>query len=113
VNGQGLPIVHPTDSVAESLLTITQGRLGLVLVVSEGRLIGIVTDGDLRRCMQRHGSLDGLVVSEIMTRNPVTIDQDTRLSDAHELMQAEKITALVVVDETGNLAGVVQVFDVE
>ncbi len=112
-NGQGLPIVAPTDSVADSLITITQGRLGLVLVMDEGRLIGIVTDGDLRRCMQRHGSLHGLAVSEIMTKNPVTIDQDTRLSDAHELMQAEKITALVVVDEAGNLAGVVQVFDVE
>lgn len=108
-----LPVVAPTDPVAESLLTITHGRLGMVLVMTGDRLLGVVTDGDLRRCMQRHGKLHGLAVSEIMTRNPVTIDADTLLSDAHELMQAEKITALVVVDGDGNLAGVVQVFDVE
>jgi arabinose-5-phosphate isomerase len=108
-----LPVVAPTDSVAESLLNITQGRLGMVLVMTGDRLHGVVTDGDLRRCLQRHGTLDGLSVSEIMTRNPVTISDDTLLSDAHELMQVEKITALVVVDDDGNLAGVVQVFDVE
>ncbi len=108
-----LPVVSPTDSVAESLLTITQGRLGMVLVMTGDRLHGVVTDGDLRRCFQRHGTLDGLKVSEIMTKNPVTVDENTLLSDANELMQAEKITALVVVDGAGNLAGVVQVFDVE
>jgi arabinose-5-phosphate isomerase len=108
-----LPIVAPTDSVAESLLTITKGHLGMVLVMEGERLLGVVTDGDLRRCMQRHGEFQGLDVSEIMTRNPLTIDQNTLQSDAHELMQAEKITGLVVVDGAGNLAGVVQVFDVE
>ncbi len=108
-----LPIVAPTDSVAESLLVITEGRLGMVLVMDGDHLLGVVTDGDLRRCMQRHGKLHGLAVTEIMTRNPVTVDEHTRQSDAHELMQAEKITALVVVDDAGTLAGVVQVFDVE
>jgi CBS domain-containing protein len=63
--------------------------------------------------MQERGQLHGVFVKDIMTRNPVTIDENTPLSDAHELMQAEKITALVVVDDSGNLAGVVQVFDVE
>lgn len=108
-----LPIVGPKDSVADSLLTITEGRLGMVLVMEDDRLLGVVTDGDLRRCIQRHGKLHGLQVSEIMTRNPITIDENTLQTDAHELMQAEKITALVVVDDGGNLAGVVQVFDVE
>jgi arabinose-5-phosphate isomerase len=108
-----LPMVTPDASVADSLLTITEGRLGMVLVMERERLVGVVTDGDLRRCMQHHGRLHGLQVSEIMTRRPMTIDEDTLQSDAYELMQAEKITALVVVDGQGNLAGVVQVFDVE
>ncbi|MCA9622675.1 MAG: KpsF/GutQ family sugar-phosphate isomerase [Myxococcales bacterium] len=109
-----LPVVAPDDSVVDSLITITQGRLGLVLVKEGERLRGIVTDGDLRRCLQRQsGRLNGLKVTDIMTPNPITVDEGTLLSDAHELMQLEKITALVVVDRDGSVVGVVQVFDVE
>jgi len=108
-----LPVVQPESPVEQSLLTMTEGRLGMVLVMSGDHIDGIVTDGDLRRCLQRHGKLQGLCVSEIMTPNPLTIDEDTLGSIAYELMQVEKITALVVVDAADKLAGVVQVFDVE
>jgi arabinose-5-phosphate isomerase len=106
-----LPIVAPTDRVGESLMTITEGRLGLVLVMSGERLVGLVTDGDLRRAMQRCEDLLTLPVSEIMTRNPVTIDEDTLLADAHQRMQAMKLKALVVVDADGRVSGVTEVFD--
>ena len=69
-----LPVVAPSDTVGESLMTITEGRLGLVLVMNGERLLGLVTDGDLRRAMQREAGLLSLPVSAIMTRNPVTIE---------------------------------------
>ncbi len=106
-----LPIVAPTDSVGESLVTITRGRLGLVLVMQGERLLGLVTDGDLRRAMQRYQDMLALPVSEIMTRNPVTIDEDTLLADAHQRMQAMKLKALVVVNGEGKVSGIVEVFD--
>jgi arabinose-5-phosphate isomerase len=106
-----LPIVAPTDTVGESLMTMTAGRLGLVLVMSGERLVGLVTDGDLRRAMQRHADLLSLPVSEIMTRNPVTIHEDTPLAAAHQRMQQMKLKALVVVSSRGRVSGVVEVFD--
>jgi arabinose-5-phosphate isomerase len=106
-----LPVVAPNDTVGESLMTITEGRLGLVLVMSGERLVGLVTDGDLRRAMQRCENLLTLPVSEIMTRNPVTIDEDTLLTDAHQRMQGMKLKALVVLGKDGRVSGVIEVFD--
>ena len=106
-----LPIVSPCDTVGESLMTITQGRLGLGLVMSGDRLVGLVTDGDLRRAMQRHDNLLSMSVSEIMTLNPVTIHENTLLQDAHQRMSAMKLKAFVVVNDQGIVQGVVEVFD--
>ncbi len=106
-----LPVVAPNETVGESLMTITKGRLGLLLVMNGERLVGLVTDGDLRRAMQRYENLLTVRVSEIMTENPVTIDEDTLLADAHQRMQAMKLKALVVVNGEGRVTGVVEVFD--
>lgn len=106
-----LPIVAPTDPVGKSLVTITEGRLGLVLVMSGERLVGLVTDGDLRRAMQRHRDLLSVPVSDIMTLNPVTIDDSTLLDVARQRMQQMKLKALVAVDTRGRVTGVVEVFD--
>jgi len=114
VPGWDLPIVSPDAGVTDCLLKMTEGRLGLVIVMDGNRLLGILTDGDLRRSLQQHGGqLQGLDVSRVMTPNPLTIGEDVLLGDAYELMIAEKVTALVVVDDAGAVSGVVQVFDVE
>ncbi len=105
-----LPMVSPNDSVGESLVKITEGRLGLVLVMNGERLIGLVTDGDLRRAMQRHHNLLSVSVAEIMTDNPVTIDEDCLLTVAFERMQQLKLKALVATDNQGRVSGVVEVF---
>ena len=106
-----LPVVSPTQTVRESLFTITRGRLGQALVVENGQLKGIVTDGDLRRAMQRHEDVLEVPVSEIMSNHPVTIDEDALLSDAEKLMRRRKIKALVVVDANGATTGLVEIFD--
>lgn len=106
-----LPTVTPDCSVGEALMTITEGRLGLALVMTGERLVGLVTDGDLRRAMQRYDNLLSQPVREIMTTNPVTIGADTLLVDAHRRMQAMKLKALVVVDGHGKVGGVVEVFE--
>lgn len=106
-----LPVVTPVQTVRESLFTITRGRLGLALVVDGGQLRGIVTDGDLRRAMQRHEDVLEVPVSEIMSQHPVTIDEDALLSDAEKLMRRRKIKALVVVDVHGATTGLVEIFD--
>ena len=106
-----LPIVSPEDSVGDSLITITEGRLGLALVMQGERLVGLVTDGDLRRAMQRHSGLLSVPVCEIMTQNPVTICESTLLDEAHHRMKQMKLKALVAVDRHGKVTGVIEVFD--
>lgn len=106
-----LPLVSPTQTVRESLFTITRGRLGLALVVEGDVLLGIVTDGDLRRAMQRHEDVLEVPISEIMSSHPVTVDEDAILGDAEKLMRMRKIKAVVVVDQRGRPLGVVEIFD--
>lgn len=111
MRSEDLPIVSPSATVGESLTIMSEGRLGLVLVTSGDKLMGLVTDGDLRRAMLHHDDLPNLPVSEIMTLNPATILEETPLADAHARMRAMKLKALVVVDGAGKVNGVVEIFD--
>ncbi len=106
-----LPTVSPSDSVGDSLMTMSQGRLGLVLVIKDERLVGLITDGDLRRGMQNYTDMLTRPVSDIMTDNPVTIPESTLLVDAHRRMQQMKLKAFVVVDREHKVSGVVEVFE--
>jgi len=108
-----LPFVAPTDTVGQSLITMTEGRLGLVLVMNGDRLVGLITDGDLRRAIHRHPDVLALRVSEIMTQNPVTIDEHAMLGDAHHRMTSLKLKALVALNSEGKVSGVVEVFDLD
>lgn len=105
-----LPIVAPNQTVRESLFTITRGRLGLALVMAKGKLCGIVTDGDLRRGMQRHEDVLSLPICEMMTGEPICVREDALISEAAEIMRLRKIKALVVVDAKGQVTGVVDSF---
>lgn len=106
-----LPTVAPGESVQECLLPMTQGRLGLVLVMENESLLGIVTDGDLRRALQKHKDLSSVSVSEVMTSTPKTICETARLNDAEEIMKQNKIKALVVLNQVGKVSGILEIFD--
>jgi arabinose-5-phosphate isomerase len=106
-----LPVVAPGDTVGRSLATMSDGRLGLLLVQSGHRLVGLVTDGDLRRAMLRGGDIREICVAEIMTRNPATISEDAPVAEAQARMRTLKLKALVVLDAEGHVSGVIEVFD--
>ncbi len=106
-----LPVCKPTESIGQSIVRIGEGRLGLVLVMSGERLVGLVTDGDLRRAIRMHDNLLSLPVSTIMTENPVTIDENVLLSVAQQRMQQMKLKALVAVNAHGRVTGIVDVFE--
>jgi arabinose-5-phosphate isomerase len=108
-----LPLVPPDMSLADALLAMTAGRMGLVIAVSgAGEPLGIVTDGDLRRTLVGAGAaMTGLQVADVMTSNPVTIRQDASLREAHERMHRLRLKALVVVDADNRVTGVIEVYD--
>lgn len=107
-----LPTATSETTIGDALMVMSKGRLGLVLVMKADKLVGLITDGDLRRAMQTYPSdLLRRPVSEIMTDNPVTIPERTLLVDAHRRMQQMKLKAFVVVDDNGKVSGVVEVFE--
>lgn len=105
------PFVSPTTSFHDCLLVMTQSRLGLTVVVDGEKLVGIVTDGDLRRALLANENIIHSVVNQFMTENPHTIQQDAQLSVAETYMLENKIRALAVTDAAGAVVGVVEIFD--
>jgi arabinose-5-phosphate isomerase len=112
--GEELPLVQSGQTMREALVVLTGKAMGAVIVVSKSRdLLGIFTDGDLRRAVQRHDDLLNLEIDSIMIRNPVVIGQDRMAAEALNLMEnrPSQISVLPVVDAQGKVAGIIRVHD--
>jgi arabinose-5-phosphate isomerase len=106
-----LPIVAPTATIQQVINTMSSGRLGLAVVTSNQKVTGIITDGDLRRAMDKYTSkLFDLKAKDIMTAKPRTIAKEMMMAEAEDLMNAHKITSLLVANKTGKLEGIVQIY---
>lgn len=111
-SGAALPVVPETASLKEALLEMTRKGLGMTAVVdADGRLLGVFTDGDLRRCLDRGLDLQGSGIAELMTRNPITVAQDALAAEAVHLMEERKINGVLAVDGEGRLVGALNMHD--
>ena len=100
---ENLPFLTPDTPMAEAIEIVTNGKLGVGIVIEDGMLTGIITDGDIRRAMQRLGQqFFATPVADIMSRNPKTISKDAKIVDAGEKMNHHSIHTLVVVEEITN-----------
>jgi arabinose-5-phosphate isomerase len=111
--GENLPRVAPAAKMPDVIYEMSRKGLGLTAVVDAGgTLLGVITDGDLRRVMQqrRKDALD-LTAAECMTKNPVTLPRTELAASALRVMEEKKITSVLVVDGDGRLEGVVHVHD--
>ena len=112
-SGDGLPRVGPEAAIPEVIYEISRKGLGLTTVVDHaGKLIGIITDGDLRRLMEKRKkeALD-LTAAACLTKNPVTVSRTELAASALRLMEEKKITSVIVVDSARRLEGVVHLHD--
>ena len=111
--GDLIPRVLPTTPMKDVLFEMTRKRLGLTTVAeADGRLLGIISDGDLRRQMERHGyGLLDRSAEECMTTRPVLVDRSEFATRALDIMEARKITALLVTDAQGRIEGVLHLHD--
>ncbi len=106
------PKVRITDKIRDVILEISSKRLGATAVIGNNeQLAGIITDGDLRRMLQRNESVELLVAENIMSVNPKTIDKNELAINAFNLMETNKITQLIVLDK-GKYAGMVHIHDI-
>jgi arabinose-5-phosphate isomerase len=111
--GAALPRVAPDTPMPDVFHEMSAKKLGMTTVTeTDGRLAGILTDGDLRRLMEKHrGATLEMTAGQCMTRNPQTIGPHVLASEALNLMEKRKITSVVVVDETNAVLGVVHLHD--
>ncbi|HEU4401744.1 MAG TPA: KpsF/GutQ family sugar-phosphate isomerase [Candidatus Polarisedimenticolia bacterium] len=110
--GEATPRVLAGSPMGEAIRAMTEKRLGMTCVVdAEGRLAGVLTDGDLRRVLGRGENLLSLKVDDAMTRAPATIGRNELAALALSLLEARKITSLVVVDESRRVEGVLHIHD--
>ena len=110
--GAQLPVVQQKTLVRDALFEITSKRLGVTGVTdAEGKLVGIITDGDLRRGLERKGQILELTAEEIMTREPKTVSADTMATEAMAVMERFPITSLFVLDARDCPVGVIHLHD--
>jgi arabinose-5-phosphate isomerase len=106
-----LPFVSPEAPLKDVIIEISSKRLGCTSVIDRNKiLLGIITDGDLRRMLQKHADLDKIKASDIMTKNPKSIQKDEFAVKALQLMQQNNITQLVVMDGE-KVAGFIHLHD--
>jgi arabinose-5-phosphate isomerase len=109
--GDDVPVVAPETPMTEVVHEMTRKRLGMTCVVERGLLVGIVTDGDLRRHLTAGSSLLDRRARDVMTRTPVTIARSMLAVEALRLMEERKITSLVVAGTKGKVDGVLHLHD--
>ena len=110
--GEAIPRVGPGTTLKETLVEMSRKGLGMSAVLDEaGRVLGIYTDGDLRRSLDAAIDLHRTPIEQVMTKNPVTIEPDRLAAEALRIMELRKINALLVIDGEGKLIGALNMHD--
>jgi arabinose-5-phosphate isomerase len=110
--GEAVPMVAPDTLLSEALLEVTRKGLGMTAIVDgKRRLLGIFTDGDLRRAMDHGVNVHTTSVQDVMTRRAKTASRGMLAAEALQIMESAKINGLMVVDESGQLIGALNMHD--
>ncbi len=109
---KNLPIISSQATIKEVIQKISEGKLGLVVIIDNNKIMGIITDGDIRRTMEsREKDFFNLKAEDLMSNHPKLIYESDKLISASNIMSQHKINSLLVVNESNDLVGVVQVYD--
>ena len=112
VKDDAIPVVNQNASLKDAILQITSKRLGVTSVVDDtNKLVGIITDGDLRRLLEKTQEINSLKASDVMTKNPKTIKPEYLASFALQYMENFKITSLIVVNEENEPIGIIHLHE--
>ena len=105
--------VPKTMTLGDVIIAISDARLGIAAVVEDGKLIGVITDGDVRRAMAKYKErFFSIQAEEIMSRTPKTLSPEARITAAEEMMRVHKIHSIIVTDDNSAVVGVVEFFNV-
>jgi len=112
ISGDGVPIVKENAEFKDVIFEMTSKRLGTTSVVdAEGKLKGIITDGDLRRLLERSMNINGITAKDVMSKNPKVLRAEYLASFALQQMENYNITTLIIIDKKNNPTGIVHLHD--
>ncbi len=105
-------ILNPDEDVTKAFNFLLEKRVRQAPVVDKGELVGIVSDRDLRMAMVQNLKINKLTVGFVMTKDPVTITEDCKMSDASKILGIGKFNAIPVIEATGKLKGIISTTDI-
>ena len=105
------PIVNHNDKIQTVINEISSKRLGATIVVKKNKIKGIITDGDIRRMLEKYNEINNISAQKIMTKNPIAREKNFLASKARKLMSKKKINHIVVVDKENSYLGIVHILD--
>ena len=105
---EDLPVLPPEMHLGEAIILVSKGKLGLGIAEVDGQIVGLITDGDIRRAMEKwQAEFFDRTVSDIMTRTPKTVKADTKITEIQRIMNQYKVHSVLVIDDDNHLLGVV------
>ena len=108
---EDLPVVPTTMPLSEAVICVSHSRLGMVVPVEDDKVVGIITDGDVRRAMERlKQDFFNVTVADVMTKSPKCVPETMRISEIQRIMHENKIHAVLVTDQQRRLLGIVDSF---
>tara|TARA_R110002126_G_scaffold289578_3_gene444829 strand:- start:27398 stop:28366 length:969 start_codon:yes stop_codon:yes gene_type:complete len=111
IKNNELPQVSEDDSIAKVIIEMSEKRLGVTAVTKNDKIIGIITDGDIRRMLSKSTDINTFLAKDIMSKNPRTIHKDAMAIDALDKLENSSITQILAIDDANNYAGVVHLHD--
>ncbi|EAQ41536.1 SIS domain-containing protein [Polaribacter sp. MED152] len=111
IKNNELPKVEKDDSIAKVIVEISEKRLGVTAVMDNNTIVGIITDGDVRRMLTKTTQIENFTAKDIMGKNPKTINSEAMAIEALEALENDSITQILAVDDNNNYAGVVHLHD--
>ena len=103
-----LPVLPPEMHLGEAIILVSKGKLGLGIAEVDDKIVGLITDGDIRRAMEKwQAEFFNRTVSDIMTRTPKTVRPETKMTEIQRIMNKYKVHSVLVIDEENHLLGVV------
>ena len=107
-----IPIVKEKSKINEVIKEITSNRLGITLVMKKENLLGIITDGDIRRMLDENEDMVNLRAKDIMSKNPILFDENMLVELASKEIKNRSINHMILIDKNNNCSGVVHVLDI-
>ena len=111
IENNQIPKVNASDSVAKVIVEISERRLGVTAVLENEKIVGIITDGDLRRMLSKTTDINHFTAKDIMGKNPKTVQENAMAIEALEKLESNNITQILVVDAQEKYIGVVHLHD--